>query len=143
LPPVYWLAAMLLMAALHVLVPVRQLLPWPWRWLGLLPLASGSMLAGWSVRTIVRRKTTLKPGEVSTSLVTDGPFRLTRNPIYLGMVFVLAGVALLFGSFSVWVAIPVFVWLIGRNIIPVEETILGEAFGEQYRQYRRRVRRWI
>jgi protein-S-isoprenylcysteine O-methyltransferase Ste14 len=143
MPPAYLLAALLMMMALHSLLPVRQLLTWPWRWLGLLPMMVGLMWGGWSVRIFARRKTTLKPGAVSTSLVTDGPFRLSRNPIYLGMVLVLAGAAVLLGSLSPWAVILPFVWLIGRNIIPVEEAILSEAFGEPYRQYRQRVRRWI
>ena len=143
IPPVYLLAAILVMLALHFTVPIRQLLYWPMRWVGLVPIVGGVLIGGSSAVLFARRKTTIRPGEVSSALVADGPFGFTRNPIYLAMVLLLAGAALLLGSVSPWVVIPPFVWLINRNIIPMEEAMLTDAFGDEYRQYQNRVRRWI
>lgn len=143
LPPVYLLAAVLLMLGLHYWLPLRQLITWPWRWVGAAVCGAGLCLGIWSVMSFVRHKTTIKPGAVSSHLLTEGPFRFSRNPIYLGMVLILAGTALLLGSVTPWVAIPLFIWMISRNIIPVEEAMLTETFGDSYRQYQRRVRRWL
>ena len=143
MPPVYLLIAVVAMLALHFLVPIRHWIAWPWRWLGVLPATVGLVIGGWTATILVRRKTTIKPGEVSSQLVKDGPFRWSRNPIYLGMGLLLAGVALLLGSASPWFVLPLFLWQIGARIIPVEEAILAQTFGEDYLQYKNQVRRWI
>jgi protein-S-isoprenylcysteine O-methyltransferase Ste14 len=83
------------------------------------------------------------PFERSTALVTDGLFRYTRNPMYLGLTLVLAGVALLLGSLGAWLPIPVFVAIIQVNFIAGEERFLTELFGEEYLVYKQRTRRWL
>ncbi len=143
MPPVYLLAAIVAMTVLHALLPGATVAPMPWRWLGLVPLIGGLLVAGLAVRLFRKHNTTIKPGETSSQLVVDGPFRFSRNPIYLGMVLLLSGFAVLFGSLTPWLVLPVFVALIARNVIPVEEAILAETFGPQYQQYRSNVRRWI
>ena len=143
MPPVYFFGGIVSMAALHALLPGMVLLARPWNWLGLAPLAGGLLLGGLAAWLFARHKTTIKPGHVSTSLLTSGPYRRTRNPIYLGMTIALAGVALLLGSLTPWPVLPVFVGLIAWNVIPVEEAMMGETFGAEYEQYRARVRRWI
>jgi protein-S-isoprenylcysteine O-methyltransferase Ste14 len=143
MPPVYLLAAIVAMAALEWLLPVGGVLPVPWRWLGLVPLIGGLLLGGWAARLFHKHQTTIKPGQISNRLMSDGPYRFTRNPIYVGMVLVLAGVALLLGGLAAWFVLPVFIWLIARNVIPVEESMLAERFGQEYHDYRARVRRWI
>jgi protein-S-isoprenylcysteine O-methyltransferase Ste14 len=142
-PPVYLLAAILGMIALHKLLPGTTLIQSPWRWLGLLPIVAALILAGSAVRLFSKFKTTIKPGDTSSHMLTDGPYRFTRNPIYLGMVILLAGIAVMLGSLTPWVVVPVFTWLINRNVIPVEEAMLAATFGSEYQQYRARVRRWL
>jgi len=143
LPPVYLLVAIILMVALPLAFPIRQLAWCPARWLGLAPVAIGLMFGAPAARIFVKRKTAIRPGDVSTTLVTDGPFRFSRNPMYVGMVCLLAGVAIGLGSISPWFVIPLFIVAISLRIIPVEEAMLREAFGEPYREYQLRVRRWI
>jgi protein-S-isoprenylcysteine O-methyltransferase Ste14 len=143
MPPVYLLAAIVAMAALDWLLPVGAALPTPWRWLGLSPLIGGLLFGGLAAIRFRKHQTTIKPGQVSKLLMTDGPYRFTRNPIYVGMVLVLAGVALLLGGIAAWFVLPVFIWLIARNVIPVEESMLEKRFGQEYHDYRARVRRWI
>jgi protein-S-isoprenylcysteine O-methyltransferase Ste14 len=96
-----------------------------------------------AVRSFFRHKTTLIPGGVSSHLVTEGVYRFTRNPMYVGMTVVLAGAAMLFGSLTPWLLVPLFVLAIDRDVIPFEEAVLVAAFGEEYRHYQSRVRRWI
>ncbi|HEY4235587.1 MAG TPA: isoprenylcysteine carboxylmethyltransferase family protein [Lacipirellulaceae bacterium] len=142
-PPVYLLAAIISMVALHKLLPGAALIASPWRWLGLLPFVAAVALATAAVRLFRKHGTTIKPGETSSYLLAEGPYRYTRNPIYLGMVLLLTGVALMLGSLTPWLMVPVFAWLINRNVIPVEEEMMATAFGADYEQYRARVRRWL
>lgn len=143
MPPVYLLFAILAMLALGWWVPFRNGFLGPWRWAGLVPIGIGLGLGTWVAMLFSRRHTTIKPGEVSTSLLIAGPFRFSRNPIYLGMVFVLIGIAIALDSLMPWFVVPVFVALISLNVIPVEESMLAEAFGDEYATYRQRVRRWL
>jgi protein-S-isoprenylcysteine O-methyltransferase Ste14 len=143
MPPVYLLAAISAMVALHFYSPGKQILDAPWRWMGAVPIIAGLALVLWVAAVFRRRKTTIKPGDVSSSLVTDGPFRVSRNPIYLGMTSVLVGTAIALGSLVPWLVVPVFVVLVGYNVIPVEEAMLAEAFGQSYVDYQAKVRRWI
>jgi len=142
-PPVYFLATATAMLIVHKLAPLEHMIPWPWRWLGIVTMVAGMLLIGCAAGLFVRRGTTIRPGQPSSRLVTDGPFGYTRNPMYLGLTTILAGLAVLLGGLSAWLLIPVFVWLINRNVIPVEKAMLSEAFGEDYRRYQAWVRRWI
>lgn len=143
MPPVYLLTAIAAMVAIHYLFPGRQLLDAPWSWLGAVPIGAGLGLVLWVATLFRRRRTTIKPGDVSSALVTDGPFRVSRNPIYLGMTSILVGTAIALGSLTPWLVLPVFVWLVGYNVIPVEEAMLADVFGQSYADYCARVRRWI
>ena len=143
MPPVYLLAAVAAMVALHFFFPGKQILDAPWRWLGAVPIVAGLALVVWVAALFRRRKTTIKPGDVSSALVTDGPFRISRNPIYLGMTSILVGTAIALGSLMPWMVVPVFVALVGYNVIPVEEAMLADVFGQSYADYRAKVRRWI
>jgi protein-S-isoprenylcysteine O-methyltransferase Ste14 len=143
MPPVYLLAAIAAMVAIHYLFPGKQILDTPWRWVGAVPIVAGVGLVLWVAALFRRRKTTIKPGDISSSLVTDGPFRFSRNPIYVGMTNILVGTAIALGSLMPWLVVPVFVALVGYNVIPVEEAMLAGAFGQSYADYRTKVRRWI
>ncbi len=87
--------------------------------------------------------TTVKPFEVSTALVTDGVFSISRHPMYLGMTLILLGIGVLLGSATPFAVVPVFTVLIDRIFIVQEEKMLEDTFGDQFRQYRKQVRRWI
>jgi protein-S-isoprenylcysteine O-methyltransferase Ste14 len=143
LPPLYLLAALVVMAALHVVLPVKQFLFFPSSLVGVLPIAGGVLINVWSEALFHRRGTTVLPFEKTSRLVTTGPYRFTRNPMYLGMVAILAGVALLLGSVAPALVVPAFAWSMQKRFIEPEERQLEEAFGEEYRTYRRRVRRWL
>jgi protein-S-isoprenylcysteine O-methyltransferase Ste14 len=142
-PPVYLLSAILGMIALHNLLPGTIVLKSPWRWLGLAPFVGGLVMGGAAARLFWKYKTSIKPGDLSTHLLTAGPYGFSRNPIYLGMALLLAGVATMLGSLTSWLLVPLFVWLINRNVIPVEETMIAAAFGAEYQEYQARVRRWL
>jgi protein-S-isoprenylcysteine O-methyltransferase Ste14 len=142
-PPQYFLVALLSMVGLHFLLPVRQLLPSPWRYLGILAIAGGIALVLWAAGLFRRAGTPVRPFERAAVLVLDGPYRFTRNPMYLGLSVVLLGAAALLGSLTPFLVVPVFVGLLDRLFIRREEEALTARFGEDYRALGKRVRRWL
>lgn len=92
-----------------------------------------------------RAKTTLNPRspERSTSIVRSGPYRFTRNPMYLGLALMLLGLCAYLANPATVVAVAVFIVYITRFQIIPEERLLHAKFGESYAQYKRSVRRWL
>jgi len=142
-PPVLFLASLVLMGALHYLLPLIRWLDWPWRGVGAVPLAGGLLMGLWAVGHFRRRDTTIIPFEQSSSLILEGPYRLSRNPIYLSMVLVLLGVWLLLGSLSPVLVVLLFVGWISTRFIVKEEQHLETQFGRTYLEYKEKVRRWV
>jgi protein-S-isoprenylcysteine O-methyltransferase Ste14 len=139
----YFLILLVLSVLLNFLLPVPVFLSPPATYSGILFIGFGLVLAFWSRSLFLRNSTTLQLSEAPSSLVTSGPFRISRNPIYLGMAAILFGVAVVQGT-QVALAFPViFVMLIHFFIIPGEERKLEKIFGEPYWEYKKSVRRWI
>lgn len=111
--------------------------------LGWLLIVAGLLLMFWTMWTFYRHRTTVNPYKAASTLCTSGPFRFSRNPIYLGDWLVLGGVALLIHS--LWpLAFAPLIWAMLRyGVIRHEEVHLEEKFGDAYRSYKTRVRRWI
>ena len=143
LPPVYFLAALLLMGLLHFFIPGAPLIQSPYRYVGFVLSAIALALVVWAAGLFRKTGTTIKPFQESSSLVVNGPYRLTRNPMYVGMVGVLVGTGVLLGSLAPFAVVPVFVWMIQWRFIRAEEASLRRTFGPEYREYQARVRRWI
>ena len=97
----------------------------------------------WARMLFVKAGTTVKPFHESSELVVMGPFGVTRNPMYLSMTVFLLGLAILLGSLTPFFVLPFFVWIINTRFIRVEESMLEQRFGDSYRAYKARVRRWI
>ena len=91
----------------------------------------------------MKKKTSIKPFETPSAFITSGPFKLSRNPIYLGMTITLFGVETALGSLSPYIFPVIFVIIINGLIIPAEEKDLENKFGEKYLDYKTKVRRWI
>ena len=143
LPPTYLLVSIVIMLALHFLLPVPKIIPMPWNVLGIVPLACGIALNLAADKAFHEVGTTVKPFEESTALLTSGVFRISRNPMYLGYELILIGVATMLRSLAPYVVIPVFVVLMNRVFIRVEEQMLEEKFGLAWSEYGEKVRRWI
>ena len=142
-PPMYVGLSVLLMLGLHHFLPGRQIIDWPSRYWGLVPVVLGLWVV-LSVRIMfIRAGTTIKPFQESSKLVVNGPFRFSRNPIYLGMTVALFGFAMVLGSLTPFLVPPMFFLVINRYFVPVEEAMLAAAFGSQFDEYRGRVRRWL
>mgnify|MGYP001552544784 FL=1 len=143
LPPMYLFTALAGMVSLRFFLPVYQLVPDPWNAAGIIPLALGMALNISADRALKKNGTTVKPFEVSTTLITSGVFRYSRNPMYLGMVMILTGVAFLLGALSPFIIIPIYAMTMDRVFIDSEENMLDQRFGSKWKQYKANVRRWI
>ncbi len=111
--------------------------------LGWLLVGIGLVLFAWTLATLWRHRTTVNPYVGASALCTDGPFRFSRNPIYLGDWFILTGVSLLLAT--IWpLAFAPLIWVMLRfGVIRHEEAHLEAKFGDDYRTYQTRVRRWL
>jgi protein-S-isoprenylcysteine O-methyltransferase Ste14 len=111
--------------------------------LGLAMAVAALALLGISIATFWRARTTILPNRAVTFLALGGPYRWSRNPMYLGMVLLYLGLTVLVDSPWPLAPLPAVVALIDRYVIRREERHLEARFGADYDAYRRRVRRWI
>ena len=142
-PPVYFLVALLLMALLHQVLPLARLFSAPYRYAGIVLMAPALGLILWAAILFLRARTGIVPFSPATALVTRGPYRVTRNPMYLGMAGVLLGAGILMGSLGPFAVIPAFMALIADHFIKPEEELLEGNFGAAYLAYKAKVRRWL
>ncbi len=110
---------------------------------GLPLLAAGVLLIGWAVRTMHQAGTPAPPYRPTVTIVIEGPFRFTRNPIYLGMTLCHIGMTLLSNRLWSLALLPGVLAALHRGVIAREETYLELRFGEPYRRYRQGVPRWL
>jgi protein-S-isoprenylcysteine O-methyltransferase Ste14 len=142
-PPLIAAAAALGGLGLRQLWPVRL---WPWSNAAIpagLCFAGALLLAGPALARMLLARTAIIPHHATTALVTTGPFRFTRNPLYLSFGFLLAGLALEVNSLAMAVMIAPWVIVMRRGVITREERYMEGKFGDEYRAYCRRVRRWL
>jgi protein-S-isoprenylcysteine O-methyltransferase Ste14 len=110
---------------------------------GAVLFAVGAVIAGWGLVLFRKAKTTTVPGRLSGKLVTWGPYRFTRNPMYVGLVLAYLGEAGLLKQIWPVLLLPFTVAYLNWTVIPLEEAKLDEAFHDEFGQYRSRVRRWF
>ncbi|MDE2027906.1 MAG: isoprenylcysteine carboxylmethyltransferase family protein [Candidatus Omnitrophica bacterium] len=143
IPPVYFFIFALLSIVLNFLFPVARIVPPSYSYFGIFIIIAGFAFGTWANRLFKMKKIPTRPGEELTQLETSGPFRITRNPMYLGFTTVLLGAGVGLGSLTAFVG-PVGFWLAINSIfIPFEEKKLEDKFGNKYLDYKRQVRRWI
>ncbi|HAV78728.1 MAG TPA: hypothetical protein DCX53_15370 [Anaerolineae bacterium] len=142
-PPVLLLLHLGVVYLLNRFIPIPFALPGYMEWLGYGIVLSGLGIAFSAMVYFAVKKTTVDPhGSVST-IITEGPYRFSRNPIYLGLLSVLVGTPLVLGS--MWGGVMGIVFIITMNhlVIKHEEVYLEKKFGDVYTSYKSRVRRWI
>lgn len=143
-PPAWIIPSVLLAWVLHRYMPLADWLPAPWDYLSAaLVWVASLMLTGTAARGLAVHKTSLYPNGESTALVETGVYRYTRNPMYLGMALMVLGAALFLGSLSPLLAVVFFCLMLEHLFIKPEEQRLEGWFGDSYRDYCSRVRRWL
>ncbi|WP_428672731.1 methyltransferase family protein [Roseibium sp.] len=145
-PPVavFAVAAILLYAGAWLLPQSSLVFPGQ-TFLSLFLAFAGLIPGGRAVLAFARKKTTVNPvaPEKATVLVTGGIYRISRNPMYLGLLCLLLALAVYWGSLTALVIVPAFVWYMTEFQIKPEEEALTALFGDAYKDYCTRVRRWI
>jgi protein-S-isoprenylcysteine O-methyltransferase Ste14 len=114
-----------------------------WQTLGSFLVAAGLMLALWAFATFRRARTSVIPNQPASHLVRTGPYRYTRNPMYLALTLVYFGVALFFDKTWPLGLLPLVVLALRKLVVAREEAYLERAFGHAYIEYTRAVRRWL
>jgi protein-S-isoprenylcysteine O-methyltransferase Ste14 len=143
LPPVVLLLSSAVRTAAHVWWPVATLVRFPVSLAGLLPIGCGVCLNLAADALLTRHQTTVKPFQPSTRLVTTGVYGRTRHPMYLGFVLIQLGLAVLLGSLGPLAVVAGFAVLMDHTYVRVEEAMLRERFGSEWRRYEAAVRRWV
>jgi protein-S-isoprenylcysteine O-methyltransferase Ste14 len=143
LPPTYFWLLILVSVLLHFILPIKKIITSPYRYFGIIFVVLGLILNLWADSMFKKKKTTVKPYENPTELLTSGPFRISRHPMYLGMVAVLLGETILLGSLITLLFPVLFIIISELLFIPFEEENLEKLFGKKYSEYKKKKRRWI
>jgi len=143
-PPLAWGLAVIGGLALSWLVPLPFLpVDLPAGWLGAMVFVLALALFAWAIVTITRAGSNVPTNRPTTTIVESGPYRFTRNPIYLGMFLSLIGLAIAFDNLWLLMMLVPFALIIRYGVVAREEAYLERKFGDVYRGYRSRVRRWL
>lgn len=144
-PPVTLIVSIVVGLSLHQVFPVAVMpASLPVRLLIAAPLLLGyGVVTALAIRMMLARNTAVAPHQSTTTLISEGPFSLTRNPLYLSVLLLFAGIALLVNEVWMLCLIPVMFVALDRGAVIHEEEYLERKFGDQYLDYKRRVRRWV
>jgi protein-S-isoprenylcysteine O-methyltransferase Ste14 len=143
MPPTLFWICILIMVPLAWVWPLVTVFPTPYSVIGIVPLCVGLWFAIWGSRRFEQVGTTIKTFDQPDRLVTDGLFRISRNPMYLGFALTLAGVWLVLGALSPLLGVLLFLVVADRWYIPFEERMLRAEFNGDYDAYCAQTRRWI
>jgi protein-S-isoprenylcysteine O-methyltransferase Ste14 len=143
LPPLVYGTAFIMGLLLHLVFPVHILSTTLARGIGVVCMLVSFPLAIITFRALFRAHTPVDPMKPTTALVTEGPFRYSRNPIYLALTLLYLGVAFLVNALWILLLVVLVLVVIRYGVIAREEAYLARKFGDAYRQYTTQVRRWL
>lgn len=143
LPPVLYGGTLLAAILLHLTVPLRLLPRTPAWVVGLLLVAISIVILASGVRAMARARTEVDVRKPTTAIVVDGPFRYTRNPLYVSLTLIYLGIAALINTLWPILLLPILLIVMQRGVIEREERYLERKFGDEYLRYKARVRRWL
>jgi protein-S-isoprenylcysteine O-methyltransferase Ste14 len=142
-PPLLFVISVVCGALAYLVAPFRVALG-PWlRFLGVALVPGAIAFALWGQRTMRAAGTNIRPDQPATAIVSDGPFAFTRNPLYLSLLAIYAGIGVAVASLTFLAVLVPFALILHFGVVLREERYLDAKFGDTYRAYRARVRRWI
>ena len=142
-PPLIYAGALATGLLANRLYPIAFLPRGLSRVLGWPLVVGGPVVGSLGLREMKRADTNVDPREPTTAIVTGGPYRFTRNPLYLSMTLIYAGITALANALPAALLLPVVLHIMRRGVIEREESYLERKFGDEYLDYKARVRRWI
>ena len=144
-PPVYALSLAITMWLLNQYLPLLRFIESPWNNLGIAIIVMAIISDSSSLFLFFKKRTTVNPMKPSNTqgLVTTGLYKITRNPMYVGLLVILFGYGIWLGSLTPFLILPAFYWLITNMQIKPEERVLEEKFGQEYLDYKSKVKRWL
>ena len=128
---------------LHYTLPLINIIEYPSNLIGFLFFVIGTVLNIWTDQLFKKVNTTVKPFEKPSTLILKGPFKISRNPMYLGMALLLVGAGFILGSITSFIGTIMFIIAMEVRFIPTEEKFMFEQFGEEFEAYKKKVRRWL
>ncbi len=143
LPPIWLLAHMVAAWLAAKLAPIASWDASILKWVGAAFIVDGVLIMAWAGATMLAARTTVMPKRAPAALVTGGPFRFSRNPIYLGDALILFGWAVWLGALSPFLLVPSFMAVIHLRFIRGEAAGLKAAFPDEYAAWAAKVRPWI
>ncbi len=142
-PPFYFYLFLLIILIVHFLTLVINFIYFPFTLLGIIPILIGIILNLAADSSLKKNNMTVKPLLESEVLITTGVFKITRNPMYLGFVLILLGIAVLLGSILPFIVLILFAVFLDIVFINYEEKKLENIFEGKWLEYKNSVRRWI
>ncbi len=142
-PPALMMLTLAAILILRMNWPLMFILPFPANMIGIIPVGVGyvMMMLAWDQFNILG--TPISNFDQPSRLVVVGLYRISRNPMYLGFVLMLAGICLLLGALSPFIGVLLFFVITDRLFITLEERVLASKFGHFYYNYKRKTRRWL
>ncbi len=142
-PPRYFVICLILIILFHFVLPIKKIINPPYSYLGIILVLFGIIINLWTDKFFTKFKTDVKYHLKPSKMIVSGPFKISRNPMYLGMLCILLGVATFLGSLVTIIPTVIFILIIEIVFIPVEEKNMKKVFGKNYLKYKKRVRKWI
>lgn len=142
IPPVFLTLSFSIIIAAFLLFPEYNVIKFPFNLAGIIISFSGFVIMG-KARDLFKKRNTTLDIKISSALIEEGIFNRTRNPMYAGMVLFLLGLAFCFKNILGFCAPILFFSLLSMYFIPKEEKLLEKKFGEDYLNYKKRVRMWL
>ena len=142
-PPIIYQSFIVSMIAICFALPATRIIPFPVNLAGIALLLIGAYIASSAKKQFQEKNIPIRPQDTPTLLDTEGAFRYTRNPMYLGIAIGLIGLAVLMRSYINFVFPVVFLFVMDVVFVRREEELLGNQLGDEYLAYKTRVRRWI
>ncbi len=143
MPPMIFYIFIMFSLILNFIFPIKRVIVYPYNFLGIIVILFGLVIDIWAWTLFRKRKTTLNPYKIPSKLEIGSIFKISRNPMYLGMDLVLWGVSIFLGSLITFIFPIIFILIINKLFIVLEEKSLEKRFGKKYLDYKKKVRRWI